>query len=206
VDWTTLFSTFGLLFIAELGDKTQLAVITQVCKYRRPWQVFLGGVLALTLVTGLGVVFGRLLSALVPALLMQRIAGAAFVVMGMFIFLELIRSRRSVETGTACACDVGAEDPAEWRRFNRLAFSSTFGLLFVAELGDKTQLAVLSIASNSLSPWPVFMGATAALAAVTGLGVLFGQGLCRLIPERVLKLVSACAFIVLGVLVWCGVF
>ena len=48
MDWNVLLSTFGLVFVAELGDKTQLAVVTQTCKYRRPWAVFLGASLATT--------------------------------------------------------------------------------------------------------------------------------------------------------------
>ena len=54
MEWGILFSTFGLTFVAELGDKTQLAVVAQTCKYRRPWAVFLGASLALTAVTLLG--------------------------------------------------------------------------------------------------------------------------------------------------------
>jgi len=203
LDLTTLFSTFGLLFVAELGDKTQLAVITQTCKFGRPWPVFLGGALALAAVTGLGVAFGRLLSALVPAIWMQRIAGAAFVVMGLIILVGALRQMRRPQ-GEASA--VPACDAAETRRLNWQAFSSTFGLLFIAELGDKTQLAAFSMASEARSPWPVFIGGSLALAVVTGLGVAFGQGLTRIIPERILKLISALAFIVIGVLMEGGVF
>ena len=200
MDWTILFSVFGLLFVAELGDKTQLAVITQVCKYRRPWQIFLGASLALAAVTGLGVAFGRLLGALVPELLMRRLAAGAFVVMGLLILYNLVRTRDTAGDASACSTEtVNAEDA---RRQNWLAFSSTFGLLFVAELGDKTQLAALSMATKVDSPWPVLIGATAALTAVTGLGVIFGQGLCRSIPERRLRLASSIAFIVLGTLIW----
>lgn len=205
MDWTTLFSTFGLLFVAELGDKTQLAVITQVCKHRRPWQVFLGATLALAAVTGLGVAFGRLLGSLVPELTMRRVAAAAFVLMGLVILYGVIRSTGQ-ESENACACEVGAEQSTVERRRNWLAFSSTFGLLFVAELGDKTQLATLSMATKTPSPWPVLIGAVAALGAVTALGVIFGQGLCRIVPERILRLVSALAFVVLGVLTWIGTF
>ena len=49
MNWSALLSAFGLVFIAELGDKTQLAVMTQTCKFRRPWPVFFGGSLALSL-------------------------------------------------------------------------------------------------------------------------------------------------------------
>ncbi len=54
MNWNLLLSTFGLVFLAELGDKTQLMVVTQVCKYRRPWPVFAGASLALVAVTALG--------------------------------------------------------------------------------------------------------------------------------------------------------
>ena len=79
---------------------------------------------------------------------------------------------------------------------------STFGLLFVAELGDKTQLAVISMASNHDKPWTVFIGATAALALVTLLGVVGGQAVYCLVPARLLRRVSSAAFISIGVLMW----
>jgi putative Ca2+/H+ antiporter (TMEM165/GDT1 family) len=61
---------------------------------------------------------------------------------------------------------------------------STFGLVFVAELGDKTQLAVLSLAGRHSTPWIVFAGGTLALTLVTALGVVGGEGLCRIIPTH----------------------
>ena len=203
MDFATLLSTYGLLLVAELGDKTQLAVITQTCKYRRPWPVSAGAALALAAITGLGVAFGRLLGALVPAQLMQRIAAAGFVAMGLYILYELYR-RRGQAADADCPGDDGEAAPA--RRLDWLAFSSTFALLFVAELGDKTQLAALSLATSTPAPWAVFVGGALALATTSALAVLCGRGLCLLIPERTLKLISAAAFIVLGVLVWIGVF
>jgi putative Ca2+/H+ antiporter (TMEM165/GDT1 family) len=83
------------------------------------------------------------------------------------------------------------------------ALAATFGLLFVAELGDKTQLAVLSLATKS-TPWLVFTGGGLALTAVTALAVVGGEGLCRLIPKRVLLGVSAAAFVVMGALMGAG--
>ena len=79
------------------------------------------------------------------------------------------------------------------------------GLLFVAELGDKTQLAVISLTGNRQALWPVFMGGALALTAVTALGVVGGQGLCRLIPERLLRWISAVAFVIMGGLIGFGV-
>lgn len=79
---------------------------------------------------------------------------------------------------------------------------STFALLFVAELGDKTQLAVISMTAKHKAPLWIFAGATLALAAVTAIGVLGGELLTRLVPEMVLRKVAAVLFVVMGVLMW----
>jgi len=209
VNWSVVLTTFGLVFVAELGDKTQLAVLTQTCKYRRPWAVFLGASLALTAVTGVGAAGGQVLGRLIPASLLQAVAALAFVAMGALVAREAARSKASEPIqGAACACpdDQGDEWPAArasargWK-----AFGATFALLFVAEMGDKTQLAVLSLAGKQANPWPVFIGGGLALSVVTGLGVIGGEGLCRIIPQRVLLWVSAGAFVVMGVLIGLGV-
>jgi len=197
-----MLSAFGLVFVAELGDKTQLAVVAQTCKYRRPLSVFLGASLSLSAVTALGVVGGEVLGRLVPAEVLKGLAAVAFLVMGGLVAWEALRNGREIQT--VCENGDDAADPArprwEWR-----AFRSTLGLLFVAELGDKTQLAVLGLAGRSRFPWAVFLGGTLALIVVTALGVLGGEGLIRLVPERVLLWLSAVAFGVMGVLMGAGV-
>jgi len=79
---------------------------------------------------------------------------------------------------------------------------STFALLFVAELGDKTQLAVISMTAKHKMPLWIFIGAALALAAVTALGVLGGELLTRFIPEAVLRKIAAVLFVGMGVLMW----
>jgi putative Ca2+/H+ antiporter (TMEM165/GDT1 family) len=206
MDWSTLFSTFGLVFIAELGDKTQLAVVTQTCKYRRPWAVFLGASLALTAVTALGAVGGQVLGQIVPPGVLRGVAALAFVVMGALVGREAARA--GADQALAAACDTleeGQADPASSAGRDWRAFGSTLGLLFVAELGDKTQLAVLSLSGRYRAPWLVFLGGALALTAVTALGVIGGQGLCRLIPERLMLWISAVAFVAMGLLMGLGV-
>ena len=148
VSWGTGLSTSGLVFIAEPGDKTQLAVVSQTCKTRRPWPVFLGGSLALTTVTPLGVAGGRLLGVAIPQSIVSMAAAAAFVVMGLLIW----RGAAKVVSEGACEFlgDGGCEtDPWSWDWWT---FGGTFSLLFLAELGDKTQLDVLSLSTNDSSP------------------------------------------------------
>ena len=79
---------------------------------------------------------------------------------------------------------------------------SAFATLFLAEFGDKTQLAVITLTASSGKPWAVFLGAVSALAAVTAIGVLLGQGAARLIPEAVLRRAAAVLFVGIGVWMW----
>lgn len=83
-------------------------------------------------------------------------------------------------------------------------FWITFATLFVAELGDKTQLAVITMTSKTKEPFKVFLGATLALACVTLLGVFVGEALLRIVPEQVIKKIAAAAFIVIGALMFFG--
>jgi putative Ca2+/H+ antiporter (TMEM165/GDT1 family) len=76
---------------------------------------------------------------------------------------------------------------------------STFALVFLAELGDKTQVATLSLAASGRSRLPVFFGAASALIATSGLAVLLGEGLARAVPGVWIKRLAGLAFIVLGV-------
>lgn len=206
MDWNALALTFGLVFVAELGDKTQLAVITQTCKYGRPWAVFAGASLALVGVTLIGALGGQVLALWVPASLLRIVAAVAFVAMGVLIAREAVKAGAKT-LGAECplpgAVQAACAMPA--RSWDWKAFGSTFGLLFVAELGDKTQLSVLSLASQYGNPWLVFVGGAAALTAVTALGAAGGQWLCKLIPERLILWVSAVAFVAMGVLMGIGV-
>lgn len=202
MNWQPLLSTFGLVFVAELGDKTQLAVMTQTCKHHRPWPVFVGATVALVAVTALGAAGGRLLGQLIPPDVLRHGAALAFVVMGVLIWREAVTEEENAEEDVCC--EVDAALAWDWRAYWQ-AFGSTFSLLFLAELGDKTQLAVLGLAGKQPSSWPVFVGGSLALTAVTALGVLGGRQLCRWISEEVLLRVSAGAFVVMGVLMGLGI-
>ena len=76
--------------------------------------------------------------------------------------------------------------------------------MFLAELGDKTQLAILSLSGKFRSPWVVFAGAALAMVLATGLGVLVGNFLPSVIGEKVVRYVSGGLFVLFGVLVLAG--
>lgn len=79
-------------------------------------------------------------------------------------------------------------------------FLSAFGLVFIAELGDKTQLATMLLAAQEKSPLVVFLGSAAALVMSSLVGVLAGAALTRIVPESLLRSGAGVLFIVLGVL------
>ena len=83
---------------------------------------------------------------------------------------------------------------------------TTFGIIFLAEMGDKTQLAAMTMAADKKRPWEVFLGASLALAAVSAVGILVGTALGHYLPLEWIKRVAATAFIVIGVLMLMGKF
>ena len=83
---------------------------------------------------------------------------------------------------------------------------TTFGIIFLAEMGDKTQLAAMTMSAQTKKPWAVFVGAAVALAAVSAIGVLVGGVIGQYLPLEWVKRVAAVAFIVIGVLMLAGKF
>jgi putative Ca2+/H+ antiporter (TMEM165/GDT1 family) len=83
-------------------------------------------------------------------------------------------------------------------------FFSSFGLILLAELGDKTQLAALTIAAESGKPWSVFVGASIALVLLTFLASLLGAGVAHVIPRDIITKVAGAGFVIVGVLVFLG--
>ena len=83
---------------------------------------------------------------------------------------------------------------------------TTFGIIFLAEMGDKTQLAAMTMAADTKKPWAVFLGASLALAAVSGLGIVLGSVIGSYVPLEWVKRAAAVAFILIGILMLAGKF
>lgn len=88
MDWRILATTFGLIFVAELGDKTQLAAMAMAAESKAPLPVFAGAVLALAVVTLIGVAIGGALTRFIPAEYIRRGAGALFILVGAFMLIS----------------------------------------------------------------------------------------------------------------------
>ena len=87
MDWRVFLTTFGVIFLAEMGDKTQLAAMTMAAQTKRPWTVLVGSALALTAVSAIGVVVGGLVGEYVPLIWVKRVAALSFIVIGVLILM-----------------------------------------------------------------------------------------------------------------------
>jgi putative Ca2+/H+ antiporter (TMEM165/GDT1 family) len=87
MDWKVFWVTFGTVFLAEIGDKTQLAALTMTAETRAPVMVFTAACAALCLATFLGVAFGSALTHWIPPTLLKKLAGGAFILIGVLMLL-----------------------------------------------------------------------------------------------------------------------
>ncbi len=88
MDWKLFVTTFGALFVAELGDKTQLACMLMTAKSGKPWTVFVASALALTLVSFMGVMVANVVCQYVSPEIIKKVAAVGFVAIGVLIFFD----------------------------------------------------------------------------------------------------------------------
>jgi putative Ca2+/H+ antiporter (TMEM165/GDT1 family) len=184
-----LLSVFGVIFIAELPDKTALAALVLATHYE-PLPVFLGAGLALTVQSVVAVAAGGLLSTLPPRVVHVG-AGLLFLVCAVFMW-----RRHGGESGEHCGVRQDSSTPPSFRR----ALGTVFLIVFVAEWGDLTQFGTAALAAHYHDPLTVFSGATLALWAVAALAVFVGNKAGRSLDSERTKKVAAVLFAVLGML------
>ena len=91
MDWKIFFMTFGTIFLAELGDKTQLATFTFSTQAKSPWIVFAGAALALTLSSLIAVMLGQVAEKYIPGHVLKGVAGGMFIVIGVWLLIGVLR-------------------------------------------------------------------------------------------------------------------
>jgi Ca2+/H+ antiporter, TMEM165/GDT1 family len=181
-------STFGLIFVAELPDKTALASLVLATQYPLR-QVIFGAWLAFLLQTLVAVVAGSALQ-LLPAQPVRLAAGVGF------IAFAVIAARRDLEKE-----EREEEQRAVAVSHTRPPWVACFLVVFAAEWGDITQLATAALVAQTGQPIPVAVGAVLALWLVTVLAAVAGSRLGRYMPPRVVKWVSVALFATVGAFV-----
>ena len=176
---TAALISLGVVFVAELGDKSQLMSMTYALRHH--WWVVLAGVaVAAFLVHGLAVTIGHFLGVTLPGRPIAFAAAVSFFVFAVWTW----RERKDGVTAPT----------APEHRFVLLAVVSSYVL---AELGDKTMLATVALASHH--NWVgVWIGATAAMVLADGLAITAGALLHRRLPERLLHELASVLFVLFG--------
>jgi putative Ca2+/H+ antiporter (TMEM165/GDT1 family) len=177
-----LLLSFAVIFVAEMGDKTQLVAMMFALRYR--WWVVLAAITAATTaVHVLSVAIGHYLGAALPTHLLGLIAGA------MFIFFGLWTLRGDTLT---------ADEANRTEKATAPAFFVVFSAFLLAELGDKTMLATITLAADH--DWVgVWIGSTLGMVVADGLAIVVGAVAGKHLPERLIQIVAAALFLLFGV-------
>jgi putative Ca2+/H+ antiporter (TMEM165/GDT1 family) len=183
------FIVIALVLLAELADKTQLVTFALAAETGKPAQVYLGVLGGLFTVTALGVIMGSIIGLFVPLMLIQLVAGLVFIILGIFTIYRVRRNDHDEERTTTYGTRV-------WVR--------AFILLFLAELGDKTQLIIILIAATTDQLLLVFVAGFLALALVNGIGVFVGDRARKYLSTTTITYIAAAAFLIAGVLIVIG--
>ena len=186
MDVAVFLSTFGLIFLAELGDKTQLTAMALAVRF--PWgKTFLGIAMAFALLNIGAVALGKVLFTLLPIFWIKLVSA------GLFLFFGIATLLRKKDD----------RDDEEMKRDKsaRGVVVTSFLMILVAELGDKTQLVTASMAAQNNAPFEVFMGSTLALWSVSLLGIFAGRWLTRFVPLPYIHKAAGCIFIVFSAVI-----
>ncbi len=175
---TAFLTSLAFVALAEMGDKTQLLAMAFAARFR--WQTVMGGVFAATAANHLlAVVAGNYLTNIVPFAYIKIAASASFILFGLWT----IR---------------GDELRGEDRKFDFSPFWTVAVAFFVAEMGDKTQLATVALAADFNTIVPVWTGTTAGMLVADAIGIIAGVVLHKKVPEKQIKWFAALLFIAFG--------
>ncbi len=179
--WSAVVLSFAVIFVAELGDKSQLMAMTFALRYR--WWVVLSGILvATTAVHLVSVGVGHYLGVAIPAVAMSIVGGLAFLFFGFW-------------TLRGDSLDDGEQSKAG--RIVRSAFLAVISAFFLAELGDKTMLATITLAADN--DWiGVWIGSTVGMVAADALAIVAGVVLGRHLPETAIRFGASALFFGFG--------
>lgn len=183
---TALWSSFLVVALAEMGDKTQLVALTLASRYRRPWTVMLGILIATVVNHALAASIGVRLAEALPRSWLAWALGLGFMAFG---FWTLAPDRAGTQRAQA-----------GWG-----PLLTSAAVFFVAEMGDKTQLATLVLGARFDSTVTVTTGTTLGMLAADGLAVFAGDRLTAIVPMRTVRWVAAAFFFALGAATIAGI-
>lgn len=188
MDLHAFLSVFGVIFIAELPDKTALAALVLATRHK-PLPVWLGASLALTVQSMVAVLAGTLISRL-PAHAVHLGTGIVFLASAVWMWVRKEDDEEALK-----------DDPnsGTWK-----TFAKTFTIIFIAEWGDLTQVGTAALAAHWKAPFTVLFASTLALWLVAGIAVFVGHRAKKLLDPDVIKRIAAVVFAAVGVALIAG--
>lgn len=180
--WTALAVSFGVVFVAELGDKSQLMALTFATRFKA-WQVLVGITVATALVHLVSVALGVGVGAVVPTGWVAVVAALAF-------FAFAAWTMRGDELTDA--------ERSKAERSSGRAVLAVGGAFALAELGDKTMLATITLATQ-YGWFGTWIGSTVGMVAADALAIVVGRVLGHRLPERAVKVGASALFVVFGI-------
>ena len=178
----------GIVALAEIGDKTQLLALLLAARFKKPWPIVWGIFVATVLNHAMAGALGAWITTLIGPQTLRWILGASFIAMALWML-------------TPDKLDDDA-DKSPLRRFG--VFGTTVVLFFLAEMGDKTQVATVMLAARFDAYVAVVVGTTLGMMLANVPVVFLGERMTRLVPLRVVHVVSAIIFLGLGLFALLG--
>jgi len=175
--------SFGVILLAELGDKSQLIAVAFSARYRA-WVVLAGITVATLIINAASVVLGMAFAVALPTSMLEIIGGLLFLAFGA---VTLLRADG----------EAGGSDSV--RSIGGWAVLTVTGAYLVAELGDKTMLATIALAAT-YDPFAVWLGGSAAMVSANAVAILIVKLAGKRLPERAMRFLAAFAFLAFGVL------
>ena len=183
-----LFISTGVVALAEIGDKTQLLAFILAARFKKPLPI-IAGILCATLVNhGLAGALGAWITSVVSPGAMRWILGLSFI--GMAIWTLIPDRIEDEETQVAQRLGV---------------FGATLVTFFLAEMGDKTQIATVALAAHYAAPLMVVVGTTLGMLVADVPAVFVGNRFAAKIPMRLVHSIAAAIFALMGVLTLLGI-
>jgi putative Ca2+/H+ antiporter (TMEM165/GDT1 family) len=178
------FISTGIVALAEMGDKTQLLALVLAVRYQKPWPIVWGILVATLLNHGLAGAVGAWVTTVVGPDVLRWFLAASFIAMAVWMLVPDTLD------------DAPSDAQPRWG-----VFGATVLAFFLAEMGDKTQIATVMLAAQYHAYFWVVAGTTLGMMLANAPVVWLGERMTRLVPMRVVHTVSALIFAALGVAV-----
>jgi putative Ca2+/H+ antiporter (TMEM165/GDT1 family) len=204
MDLLIILTVYGILFLGELGDKTQLIVFNISLEHEKKYKVGIGATLGFGAIVTLGVVLGAVITNYIPINFISLFSGIVFVLIGIIDarnLKPLYVQYKELKKGEKITDEKDEELSSKSSKLRNNPYLAGFGFIFLMELGDKTQILTITLASIYGLPLEVWIGSFLALISLAWIGVFFGAIVAQRVPKFHLKVISVSIFIVIGIIV-----